>query len=806
MFTQTLRSRARIGQSTRVLYVDLAKAYNRVHLASLWHLLREMGVPEPIVNLLDDWAAKRRSRMRVNGELTPEYTMLAGTPQGCPLSCLLFNLFIEPLIRHIKSIAAIRGVSISNTERIIKALFFADDISGLSSLDDDDLQLIMDAIMLWCRDWGMEVSTGRGKSETVSYHAILTPSLPSPPTVLASRPCDTGAGAVPGPTTVPAWGPWKVSAAAAAKAAADPEPDVPSVGPAALEICETNGYRYLGWRSQCDISDTLATANIVKTMDSLYYRYFTFNLTIRRCSPTLQLQLLHCNVFGPIIYLLSTLSVSSALQSKIDRRFRRYVRPIFGLSRGTPNSIVTAISRVNPFRALQSRERARLCLQLACPLFPDESIAHAVFNSLSAEGPGRRLSHANMPVRHFRELVKLQECGVNPPPASPPHYLIPIEAGLFGDRVALYRWQREARIASGVPNPRVVDRPRRGIVHVPSNTLRLPRALPLEHAADLYFNFSHTPSICPIKHGLAPLSYLGPSGTSILALSNHPCSLVSIVARLQAGNVALRRYPWRQRNPVRPRPGTGSGIDGADDEFSDADTESAASSLSGDSEQQDDSETASGHSSSSSDSTAPPARPRRVVEAPIVNARSSVAQSSRRNSAPGRLQHENIRAAALYCRLCKSGHEHPAHIFFSCKASRLLGLQRDLLTDACKMWGRLLAKIELAVLSEYPDTLDVLPEIAEAKSAVDTIYRGGSACEFEAKWLTYRLLWAIPWPASAVPVEAAAARALGAAFDATILSRHAARPLADSWLTWSVKWTKIFGETWADLMQDFYST
>ena len=57
--------------------------------------------------------------------------------------------------------------------------------------------------------------------------------------------------------------------------------------------------------------------------------------------------------------------------------------------------------------------------------------------------------------------------------------------------------------------------------------------------------------------------------------------------------------------------------------------------------------------------------------------------------------------------------------------SRILGLQRDLgvLTDACKMWGRLLAKIELAALSEYPDTLDVLPEIAEAKSAVDTIYR-----------------------------------------------------------------------------------
>ena len=57
-FSQTLRSRARCGENTRALFVDLAKAYNRVHLASLWHLLREMNVPQPIVGLLDDWAAK----------------------------------------------------------------------------------------------------------------------------------------------------------------------------------------------------------------------------------------------------------------------------------------------------------------------------------------------------------------------------------------------------------------------------------------------------------------------------------------------------------------------------------------------------------------------------------------------------------------------------------------------------------------------------------------------------------------------------------------------------------------------------
>ena len=51
----------------------------------------------------------------------------------------------------------------------------------------------------------------------------------------------------------------------------------------------------------------------------------------------------------------------------------------------------------------------------------------------------------------------------------------------------------------------------------------------------------------------------------------------------------------------------------------------------------------------------------------------------------------------------------------------------------------------------------------------------------EAPWLMHRLLWAIPWPASAVPTDATTAvRALGTVFDGTIFIRHALRPLADA--------------------------
>ena len=60
---------------------------------------------------------------------------------------------------------------------------------------------------------------------------------------------------------------------------------------------------------------------------------------------------------------------------------------------------------------------------------------------------------------------------------------------------------------------------------------------------------------------------MGAGGTSIPALSDRQYQPVAIVSRLHTGSIALRRLPWRPRNPFRPRASAGSGIGGADDEL-----------------------------------------------------------------------------------------------------------------------------------------------------------------------------------------------------------------------------------------------
>jgi hypothetical protein len=93
---ESIKARARAGKPTVGLFVDLKKAYDRVHLSALWILLRLMGIPNSLVDFLAATAASRNSTLRVNGTNSTPFPVSAGLAQGDPLSPILFNLYFEP--------------------------------------------------------------------------------------------------------------------------------------------------------------------------------------------------------------------------------------------------------------------------------------------------------------------------------------------------------------------------------------------------------------------------------------------------------------------------------------------------------------------------------------------------------------------------------------------------------------------------------------------------------------------------------------------------------------------------------------
>jgi len=536
--TQMLRSRARGDLTTYALFVDFWKAYNRVHLPSLWFIMRKMGVPDVVVGIFEDWTGKMQTRIRVNGALSEPYPMSAGCPQGWPLSCIFYIFFIEPLIHYIKANVEIRGVVVPGMTRALKALFFADDGLGLGP-ELSDVEAFLKAVVVYATDWGVTVNDKPGKSEAALF-SPRNPSLASaiPAITVAAATCAGGrlrdAPLPPGSDSL---------------ASTSPPPPAPT-----LIVSFADMYTYLGLVLPTDLSHGPATAKVVRVLDCLYSRFFSYNRVVQRSCPALQLQLLGSIVVGAVVYLRSLVIMEAALSTKIDRRITRYARDIFGFPRCTPTSVVAATGMLNCMAGIIAQQRERLCMQLRNPIDPS-NIAAMVFTAMLNEGPAVPNRLANMPVRARAERDKYTALGVAPPDPSPPPYMTSAESAMYSWRIAAHEWQRESRVAAGVRSPPslVGARRRSSLAPAAGPVFSRPPPQPSAHAAAIYFNFVLRPPAAIAGPHLASFSVISPDGSSsIPALCGLRRSVVCSVARLRTGVCALRLWPWRVYPPRTP--------------------------------------------------------------------------------------------------------------------------------------------------------------------------------------------------------------------------------------------------------------
>jgi hypothetical protein len=73
------------------------------------------------------------SCVRINGHYTDWFENTCGLRQGCSLSPLLFNLFLNDLVTKIKATG--KGVSIDN--EIVSVLLYADDFVIIAENEND---------------------------------------------------------------------------------------------------------------------------------------------------------------------------------------------------------------------------------------------------------------------------------------------------------------------------------------------------------------------------------------------------------------------------------------------------------------------------------------------------------------------------------------------------------------------------------------------------------------------------------------------------------------------------------------------
>src|SRR5678815_4343494 len=79
-------------------FMDLQQAYDRVNREALWQVLVIYGVGGRLLNGIKSVYDDSEACVRINGVNSDWFRINSGVRQGCVMSCLLFNVYMDCLL------------------------------------------------------------------------------------------------------------------------------------------------------------------------------------------------------------------------------------------------------------------------------------------------------------------------------------------------------------------------------------------------------------------------------------------------------------------------------------------------------------------------------------------------------------------------------------------------------------------------------------------------------------------------------------------------------------------------------------
>ena len=151
-------------QPTDVIYLDFAKAFDRVPTKRLLYKLDHVGVRGGVLLWIENFLLDRTFSVKVGQSQSSTYSVLSGVPQGSVLGPLLFNVYVSDLPSKITSCKS----------------FFADDCKIYANplISYNQLQTDLNLITVWCEEWLLPLNCNKcavlniGKNNPHNYYYI----------------------------------------------------------------------------------------------------------------------------------------------------------------------------------------------------------------------------------------------------------------------------------------------------------------------------------------------------------------------------------------------------------------------------------------------------------------------------------------------------------------------------------------------------------------------------------------------------------------------------------------------------------
>ena len=151
-----IENRKLANLDTYACFVDFKKAFDSVPREILWRKRIKIGIREELLKSLKALYTNLYSSVKVNDRQSLAFKVGRGVKQGCTLSPILFNIFINDLIEYLNE--AVEGIEIGNTK--INTLVFADDVVLIADCPIK-LQNLLGALGKWCKDNQMIINHHR---------------------------------------------------------------------------------------------------------------------------------------------------------------------------------------------------------------------------------------------------------------------------------------------------------------------------------------------------------------------------------------------------------------------------------------------------------------------------------------------------------------------------------------------------------------------------------------------------------------------------------------------------------------------
>jgi hypothetical protein len=146
------------GESVDVIYLDFAKAFDKVPHRRLLEKLKSHGIKGTLWNWIKEWLSDRQQRVCLQGHASGWRAVLSGVPQGSVLGPILFLIFINDLDEGIAN-------------WILK---FSDDTKLYGKIKDqkdrDGLQRDLDRLIQWSVEWQMKFNVEKCKIMHLGRH------------------------------------------------------------------------------------------------------------------------------------------------------------------------------------------------------------------------------------------------------------------------------------------------------------------------------------------------------------------------------------------------------------------------------------------------------------------------------------------------------------------------------------------------------------------------------------------------------------------------------------------------------------